>query len=324
MLIPRVSIVIVNWKTPRLLANCLESVFSDSRSADFEVWVVDNASGDGSVEMLAERFPQVKVIANQANVGFPKACNQAIALSSGRFILLLNPDTLVVEDAISRLADFLDVRTDCGAVGPKILNRDGTLQLACRRAFPDPLAAFFRVTYLSRLFPGVPLFAKYNLTHKSPDELLEVDGLSGSCMMVRRAAADDVGLLDEEWFMYGEELDWCWRIKQSGRTIFYYPESIIYHYHGAASRLRPVRATIALHHGLHLFYRKNVAPKYWLPFNWLIYTAIWTRAAIFVLIGFLRSIVAGQKEAPRDLFVDDRTARAGVRAAAEDTVGSAK
>lgn len=304
----RVSIVIVNWKTPRLLAGCLDSVYADPRAADFEIWVVDNASGDESVDMIRQNYPDVRLIENSSNVGFPRACNQAIVEAAGKYVLLLNPDTLAVGDAISKLADYLDGHPECGAVGPRILNPDGSLQLACRRSFPDPLAAFFRVTYLSRLFPNNPLFAKYNMTYEDPDKLLEVDGLSGSAMMVRRSVIDQVGMLDEEWFMYGEELDWCWRIKQAGFAVFYYPDSTIYHYHGASSGLRPVKATIALHHGLHLFYRKHIAQNYWPPFNWLVYAGIWMRAAIFVVIGFARSLLPGAKEAPRDLLPTDRAA----------------
>jgi GT2 family glycosyltransferase len=300
MSIPRVSVVIVNWKTPQLLANCLRSLRTDRGYRDFEIFVVDNASGDGSVDLIARDFPNVALIANDENVGFPKACNQAIAQAQGQYILLLNPDTYVVGDAISELACYLDQNHTCGAVGPKILNKDGSLQLACRRSFPDPLAALFRVTYLSWLFPKHPLIARYNLTYKDPDSILEVDGLSGSCMMVRRSAIERVGMLDDEWFMYGEELDWCWRIKQAGMSIVYYPASVIYHYHGAASRLRPVKATIALHHGLYLFYRKHIAERYWAPVNWAIYSAIWMRALIFVLIGFLRGLFPGQKHVPRD------------------------
>ncbi len=301
-----ISIVIVNWKTPRLLSGCLDSLFADAGSRDFEIWVVDNASGDGSLAMLEERYPRVRVIANEENVGFARACNQAIARSSGRYVLLINPDTLAVGDAVSRLAEFMDANPQCGAVGPKILNPDGTLQLACRRSFPDPLAAFFRLSYLSRLFPRSKLMARYNLTFEDPDSLLEVDALSGSCMMVRRQAIETVGVLDEEWFMYGEEIDWCWRIKKAGWKVVYNPQAVIYHYHGAASRLRPVKATISLHHGMTLFYRKHVAPRYWAPFNALVYAGIWLRASIFVVAGVLRSLVLGRKEVPRDLLPPER------------------
>lgn len=287
---PRVSIVIVNWKTPRLLAQCLETIDQDRGRQQFEIWVIDNNSGDGSVKMLADRFPQVKVIANDANLGFSKACNQAIPEAKGTFILLLNPDTEVRDHAISKLADFMEANPDCGAAGPKVLNPDGTLQLACRRAFPSPTAAFYRITYLSRIFPNHPVFSKYNLTSVNPDQQLEVDALAGACMMVRRQAIDEVGLLDEDIFMYGEDIDWCWRIKQAKWRVCYVPESIIYHIHGAASRLRPVGATINLHKGMEVFYRKHLAQRYWAPFNTLVYAAIWSRAFVFILINSVRGL----------------------------------
>lgn len=316
-MIPRVSIVIVNWKTPKLLADCLVSIAADRGSAGFEIWVVDNNSQDESLDMLAECFPQVHVIANAENVGFPRACNQAIAKATGQYVLLLNPDTVVVGNAISDLADFMDSRGQVGAAGPKILNSDGSLQLACRRAFPDPVAAFFRVTYLSRLFPRHRQFARYNMTYKDPDELLPVDGLSGSCMMVSAAAIKAAGLLDPEWFMYGEELDWCWRIKQKGFAIYYFPQAVIYHFHGASSRLAPVKATISLHHGLFLFYRKHLAARYWAPFNWLVYGAIWLRAIIFALAAGVRKLVPGYSRTPAQVVSPEpkmrQTSSAGSR-----------
>ena len=238
----KVSIVIVNWRTPFLLRRCLQAINNDLHKDTFEIFVVDNASGDQSLSILANEFPYVKVIANQDNFGFSKACNQAIPQTIGDYILLLNPDTLTVGNAVSQLASFLDDNYQCGAVGPKVLNDDGTLQLACRRSFPTPAAAFFRLTYLSKLFPAHPLFAKYNMTYADQGQICQVDALSGSCMMVRRKAIMPIGLLDEEIFMFGEDIDWCWRIKQSGWQIFYYPQAMIYHSHGASSRLRPARS----------------------------------------------------------------------------------
>jgi GT2 family glycosyltransferase len=286
---PKVSIVIVNWKTPDLLCNCLRSVYADKGSSSFEIWMVDNASNDGSVDLVRKQFPSVIVVANDQNVGFSKACNQVIPKAAGEYILLLNPDSIVVDDAISRLIQFMDTHSNCGAVGPKVLNADGSLQLACRRAFPTPGAAFFRLTYLSKLFPRSTTAAKYNLTYADPDTELEVDALSGACMMVRRTAVEQVGLLDEDIFLFGEDIDWCWRIKQAGSKVFYCPEAVVYHYHGASSRVRPVGATIDLHHSMQVFYRKYFAHKYPAAFNALIYTAIWFRAAVFVLVNLLRS-----------------------------------
>jgi GT2 family glycosyltransferase len=142
-MIPRVSIVIVNWKTPELLAGCLDSIAQDPET--FDIWVVDNNSGDGSVEMVRTRYRQVKLIANDDNVGFGRACNQVIPQVSAPYVLLLNPDTIVKDCAISKLADYLDAHADCASVGPQVLNPDGTLQLACRRSFPSPLAGCFWV-----------------------------------------------------------------------------------------------------------------------------------------------------------------------------------
>ncbi len=181
---------------------------------------MDNDSGDESVEMLKTRYPHVKLIENKDNLGFSKACNQAIPESHGEFVLLLNPDTEVKDGAIGKLAQYLEEHPECGAVRPKVLNTDGTLQLACRRSFPSVKAAFFRVTYLSRLFPKSKTLSEYNLTFQDPDKTVEVDALSGSCMMVRRQAIDKIGLLDEDIFMFGEDIDWCWRIKQGGLDRF--------------------------------------------------------------------------------------------------------
>jgi GT2 family glycosyltransferase len=286
----RVSIIIVNWKTPQLLAKCLDSLKQDPQHDEFEIWVVDNNSGDDSVEMLARDFPFVKVLANSYNAGFSKGCNQVIPLCTTPYIMLLNPDTQVQDRAISMLADFLDAHPGCGAVGPKVLNYDGTLQLACRRAFPDPAAAFYRVTYLSRLFPNNPTFSRYNYSFADPDLELEVDALSGSAMMVRNDVVKKIGLLDEDIFMFGEDIDWCWRIKQAKCSVNYYPKAVVYHIHGAASRFRPIGTTIDLHRGMHVFYKKHLAQKYWAPFNLLVYAAIWSRAAIFVVVNWLRAV----------------------------------
>ncbi len=285
----KVTIVIVNWRTPLLLRRCLQSISNDEQAASFEIWVVDNASGDESLAILANEFPYVKVLANNNNAGFSKACNQVIPQAKGDYVLLLNPDTIVVENAVSKLASFLDIHEQCGAVGPKILNDDGTLQLACRRAFPSPAAAFFRLTYLSKLFPKHPLIAKYNMTYADSQQDMEVDALSGSCMMVRKTVIDKIGLLDENIFMFGEDIDWCWRIKEAGWQVYYFPEAVIYHSHGAASRLRPIGTTFDLHKGMAVFYRKHIAKSYWPIFNQVVYLAIWLRAILFVVVNLIKA-----------------------------------
>jgi GT2 family glycosyltransferase len=291
---PRVSIVIVNWKTPHLLPVCLDAVLQDRGSETFEIFVIDNNSGDESVDIVRRRYPAVKVIENSENVGFSRACNQAIVEAKGRFILLLNPDARVVGNCLSDLADFMERNPDCGAAGPKVLNDDGTLQLACRRAFPDPEAAFWRFTYLSLLFPNHPRVAKYNLGASDPDKQVDVDVLSGACMMVRHDVVDKIGLLDEDIFMFGEDVDWCWRVKQAKWRVIYMPEAVAYHTHGASSRMRPVGATINFHKGMEIFYRKHLAQKYWAPFNLLVYAAIWIRAGVYILLTVARNAFTRQ------------------------------
>ncbi|MCW5821611.1 MAG: glycosyltransferase family 2 protein [Cyanobacteria bacterium TGS_CYA1] len=294
---PLVSIVIVNWKTPDLLMACIESIkTNDTGYKDFEFLIVDNNSQDGSVELISKNYPEIFLLANDENLGFSIACNQVIPRAKGKYVLLLNPDTLVEDNAISKLRAFLDERSECGAVGPKVLNPDGTLQLACRRSFPSLESAFYRVTYLSRIFPNNKTFSKYNLTHADPDKELEVDALSGSCMMVRKDIVDRIGLLDEDIFMFGEDIDWCWRVKEDGYKVIYFPQSVVYHIHGASSRLRPIGATINLHKGMEVFYRKHYAKQYWAPINLLVYAAIWARAGLFILVNQFKSFTDNKKK----------------------------
>jgi GT2 family glycosyltransferase len=288
---PRVSIVVVNWKTPKLTAEALRSILQDPQSGSFEIWVVDNNSGDGSVEMFQRDFPEVNTIANADNVGFGRACNQVIPMCTGEHVLLVNPDTFASKGAVSTLLDYMDKHPECGAVGPRVNNPDGSLQLSCRRSFPDLGASFFRLTYLSLIFPKHPLVAKYNLTYADPKDVLEVDALSGAFMMVRKNAIDQVGLLDEDIFMFGEDIDWCWRVKQAGWTVIYEPAAVVYHYHGASSRFRRIGATINLHKGMEVFYRKHLARKYWAPINWAVYLAIWCRAGVFIILSALQQIL---------------------------------
>lgn len=287
----RVTIVMVNWKTPRLLAAAIRALFEDPDSDAFEIVVVDNNSRDGSIDMLGSNFPKVNIIANDENVGFAKACNQVIPRAKGEYVLLLNPDTRTVDCAVTKLATYLDTHPDCGAVGPKVLNPDGTLQLACRRSFPTPKAAFYRLTYLSRLFPKNQTLAQYNITNAHPDAELTVDALSGSCMMVRKRAIDQIGLLDERIFMFGEDIDWCWRLKKAGWNVRYFPKAVVYHYHGAASRFRRVRSTLNLHMSMTVFYRKYFASEHLVLFNLAVYAVIWIRGALSVIVSFLRYLL---------------------------------
>ncbi len=259
-----VGIVIVNWNTSALLKRCLETVFA-SQGVNFRVVVVDNASPDDSVGMVQTHFPQAELIANETNAGFSTANNQGLSLlgfgqpsqpDAPRYALILNPDTELPPDALSKMAAYMDADSQIGAVGPKLVLPDGSLDLACRRSFPTPMVSFYRFTGLGKLFPKNRYFGRYNLTYLDPDTEAEVDSVVGAFMMVRREAIDQAGLLNERFFMYGEDLDWAYRIKQAGWKILYNPAVTVLHVKRAASR-KNSRAQQEFHRSSLMFYRMH-------------------------------------------------------------------
>ncbi len=318
------SVVIVNYNVREFLEQALRSVERAARDLDAEVFVVDNNSVDGSVEMVRRHFPDVHLIANEENVGFSRANNQAIRQARGRYVLVLNPDTIVQEDTFTTLVGFMDAHPEAGAVGCKILNPDGSFAWESRRAFPTPRVAFYRMTGLSRLFPRSRTFGRYNLTYLPPDEHAEVDALSGSCMLVRRGAlfseantngqsghpvrnptraqsATDAskseirkgaGLLDEDFFMYGEDLDWCYRIQQAGWKIFYTPETQIIHYKGESTKQGELRYVRLFYGAMLRFTEKHFEGRYSRAFAWLLRGGIVARAGLTVLARALRRLAA--------------------------------
>ena len=268
------SIVIVNYNTEKLLRGCIESVYAGANGTPLDIWVVDNHSRDNSVAMIKSLFPMVKVIENPSNIGFSRANNMVVSQSRSDFILLLNPDTLVIGDAIERVAKFMREHPEVGIAGCKVLNRDGTLQLACRRSIPTPEVAFYRLTGLSRLFPRSRVMAKYNMTYESPDRTHEVDAVSGAFLMIRRKVVEEVGQLDERFFMYGEELDWCLRTKRAGWAVMYYPEAQIVHYKGESTKSNSRKAALEFYRAMYLFHKKHFAKDYSPITNFLIYAGI--------------------------------------------------
>jgi GT2 family glycosyltransferase len=252
-----VSVVIVNYNVRAFLENALVALGKSMRGIEGEVFVVDNASDDGSVEMVRQKFPEVRLIVNKTNLGFAAANNIALRESSGEYLLLLNPDTLVQEDTMHRMIDFLATHIDVGLAGCRILNPDGTLQLACRRTFPTPWVALSKIIGLSAMFPGSKLFGKYNLTYLDPSEMHEVDAVSGSFMFLRRKVFEDVGGLDEQFFMYGEDLDWCYRIKEAGWKIFYVPSTQIIHYKGESAKRSDLDEVKLFYRAMRIFARKH-------------------------------------------------------------------
>ncbi len=251
------SIIIVNYNVKEFLENALISIKKATEGINAEIFVVDNASEDGSVEMVKQKFPEVKLIANDRNLGFAKANNQALKLAQGKYILLINPDTVVQEDTFKVLISFLESNPDCGMVGCKILNPDGTLQLACRRSFPTPWVAFTKMLGLSSLFPKSKIFARYNLTYLDPEQVTEVDAVSGSFMMIRREVYEQVGGLDEDFFMYGEDIDWCYRIKKAGWKIYYVPHTQIIHFKGESTKRSNIDEIRIFYDAMKIFVKKH-------------------------------------------------------------------
>jgi GT2 family glycosyltransferase/lipopolysaccharide/colanic/teichoic acid biosynthesis glycosyltransferase len=251
------SIIIVNYNVRAFLENCLRSLERALEGIDGEIIVVDNASDDGSVEMLKQKFPNVRVIVNDRNLGFSAANNLALKDVKGKYILLLNPDTVVQEDTLRVMCDFLDRDQSIGLAGCKILNPDGSLQLACRRSYPTPWVAFTKIIGLSTLFPMSRLFGRYNLAYLNPDACYEVDAVSGSFMFIRSTAIAEAGGLDEQFFMYGEDLDLCYRIKKAGWKVYYVHSTKVIHYKGESVRRSDINEVKVFYEAMRLFVRKH-------------------------------------------------------------------
>ena len=270
----RLSIVFLNYNTRDLTRQALNSVLAAAEGLAVEIFVVDNASVDGSADMVAEEFPQVKLICNEANVGFAAGNNVALRQVTGEYVLLINTDTIVRRDALRTMIEFLDAHPEAGACGCKILDPDGTLQLDSRRGFPTPLAAFCKMSGLSRFFPKHPLIAHYHMTYLDPEQTAEVEVLSGSCMMVRKAAMDQVGLLDESYFMYGEDIDWCYRFHQAGWKSYYVPTTSIIHFRGESGRGVPLRILYRKSRAMSIFVNKHMARRFRFFPLWLLQVGI--------------------------------------------------
>lgn len=283
-----VSIIIVNYNTRELLKQVIESIKATVKRVEYEIIVVDNASKDGSVEMVRESFPKILLIDNSENLGFSKANNIGIKRSSGRYVLILNSDTVMVDNCIEDCVNYMDRDSSIGALGCKIVLRDGTLDKACKRGFPTPEASLFYMLKLDKLYPNSERFGKYNLTYLSEDEINEVDSLVGAFMMVKREAINKVGLLDEDFFMYGEDIDWCYRIKEAGYKNIYYPKAKIIHYKRESSKKRRFMTIYEFHRAMYLFYHKHYRKKYNILVTGIVYFGIAFKLGITMLINLFK------------------------------------
>lgn len=277
---PDVSIAIVHYETPADLVRCLTSVGAAATDVATEVFVIDNASAGFVAEMVTDLLPEAKVIRNSHNRGFARAANQALRTANGRYLILLNPDTVLAPNTLKKMLSYMDANPDVGCATPRLVLPDGRLDLACRRAFPTPIRSFYRLTLLSRLFPRSRRFAQYNLTYLDEHHEAEIDAPCGAFMMVRADIRDGVGLLDERYFMYGEDLDWSYRIKQAGWRIMYTPITTVTHVKRASSRHRRPATIRAFYEAMRIFYRNYYEKHHIRPVSWLTYAGINLREAL--------------------------------------------
>ena len=251
------SIIIVNWNTKDLLLQCLESVYQTIKRIEMEVFVVDNGSIDGSVVAAKERFPEVKFIQNEINLGFAMANNQALRLAKGRYLLLLNPDTQVKKGAIERLISFMDAHSEAGGAGAQLLNSDGSRQNSIAN-FPSLATELLNKSLLRWLFPKA-----FPGKERNYPEPIEVDSVIGACMIIRQDAIEQVGLLDEDYFLFLEETDWCYRMKRAGWKIYHVPQAEIYHFQGKGVEIEKKKARVEYYRSRYHFFKKNRGELQW-------------------------------------------------------------
>lgn len=288
----KLSIIIVNYNVCYFLEQTLISLKKAIYGLDSEIIVVDNNSVDRSVDLVKEKFPQVILIANKQNLGFSKANNQAIEIAQGEYILLLNPDTVVEEETLIKCCSFLDDHPDAGGLGVKMLDGKGNFLPESKRGLPSPWVAFYKIAGLSNLFPRSKKFGHYHLSYLDKDQTHEVEILSGACMFLRKKVLDKIGLLDEDYFMYGEDIDLSYRIIKSGYKNYYYPEARIIHYKGESTKKTSVNYVFVFYKAMIIFARKHFSSKNAGVFSFLIHIAIYLRASLAIVSNaFKRSYI---------------------------------
>lgn len=287
----RLSVIIVNYNVLHFLRQCLRSVENAMRKLEVEVFVVDNNSVDGSVAMVKHEFPWVKLIANEHNGGFSKANNQAISEATGEYILLLNPDTVVEEDTFLKITEFMDKTPDAGGLGVKMIDGNGRFLPESKRGLPTPMVAMYKIVGLSSLFPNSRRFGRYHLKYLNNDELHSVEVLSGAFMLLRKSVIDEIGGLDESFFMYGEDIDLSYRIVKAGYKNYYFPDTTIIHYKGESTKKDSVNYVVVFFKAMIIFAQKHFAKKYAASFSFLIRMAIMMSAGLAIFKRFFTRIM---------------------------------
>jgi len=262
---------------------CLDSILNGNQDVETEIFVVDNCSSDGSVEIIRQHYPQIRLIANDKNLGFARANNLALRESQGEYVLILNSDTVLAPGTLQKLLKFLDAHPEIGVLSPKLVKADGSMDLACRRSFPTSLDIYLRLLGIDRLFPKSKLFSHYNLMYLDPSISCEVDCVSGAFMFVRRQAIDEVGLFDERFFMYAEDVDWCYRFKLAGWKVFYLADVEVLHYKGESARQEYPWMIREFYKAAYQCYEKYYAKDNHPFFNWLMKLTMYTKMVLMLI-----------------------------------------
>ena len=284
----KLSVVIVNYNVKHFIEQCLFSVLKAAQHVSCEVFVVDNNSVDGSVGLLKSKFPQITLIENKVNTGFSVANNQAIKLAKGEYILLLNPDTVVQEDTFLKTIAFMDEHPLAGGLGVKMLDGQGNFAPESKRGLPTPSVAFYKMFGLSKLFPRSKKFGVYHLSYLPENAINEMDVISGAFMLMRKSVLDKIGLLDETFFMYGEDIDLSYRITQAGYKNYYFPLTQIIHYKGESTKRSSLNYVVIFYRAMAIFSKKHFGGSHAFWFNFLINIAIVLKAGVALLSRFLR------------------------------------
>lgn len=282
------SVIIVSFNVREYLRQCLISVLKAAESVECEIFVVDNNSSDGSCDMVKNEFPEIELIDNKENTGFSYANNQAIKKATGSFILVLNPDTIIEANTFSKCTTFMMNHSDAGAVGVKMINGEGRYLPESKRAFPDPLTAFFKTFGLSALFPKSHFFNRYYLTNIDTDKTAPAEAISGAFMFIRREALLKAGLFGEEFFMYGEDIDLSYRISRCGYTNYYYPGVCIIHFKGISTPRDKYTDILHFYNAMKIYSGKRYREKFY-PLYFIIIPAIWFREGIALTARFIRN-----------------------------------
>lgn len=322
------SVVIVNYNVRYFLEQCLLSVRKAAAATQSEVFVVDNNSADGSCEMITGKFPEVILLRNRSNHGFSAACNQAVSLATGKFILLLNPDTVVEEDAFHRCISFMNSHPDAGATGVMMLDGNGRKLPESKRAFPTPATALFKMAGLSFLFPKSKYFNRYYLGHLDDSKTAEADIISGAFMFIRKEALDKTGPLDEKFFMYGEDIDLSYRLIRAGYRNYYYPEVRIIHYKGESTRKSDINYTINFYRAMMVFTDKHFGKQGFGLVRFLLQIAIVLRGFVSLTKTVFQKITPGLSIATfrkkRIIIIGNKSEYARIKNIADDSFRSAE